>query len=211
MTTLRDDMYTDLVVHFYVNAYREYGEISIESYVKEVSFTLDRSVIRKKIGIRLDEKVYRDNVSQKEQLKVLYGQKMDECIQPNANDLPFELTLVHHFACTIFTPETGKYGYVYEKELFFFWAYITNSKIDLYLFILDHMFKATIARISLPYGIFLIKVFKFFKIDLNNEKMRTPKSISDEYNEKTLKRIGYIIKNNKWTPKPIKKIGEGSA
>ena len=119
MTTLRDDMYTDLVVHFYVNAYREYGAISIESYVKEVSFTLDRSVIRKKIGIRLDEKVYRDNVSQKEQLKVLYGQKMDECIQPNTNDLPLELRLVHHFDYTIFTPKIEKYEYISEKELFF--------------------------------------------------------------------------------------------
>ena len=59
------------------------------------------------------------------------------------------------------------------------------------------MFKATIAKISLPYGIFLTKVFKFFKIDLNNEKKRSSKSISDEYNEKTLKRMGYILKNNK--------------
>ena len=88
---------------------------------------------------------------------------------------------------------------------------ITDSKIDLPLFILDHMFKATIAKISLSYGIFLTKVFKFFKIDLNNEKKRTSKSISDEYNEKTLKRMGYILKNNKWTPKPTKKTSEDSA
>ena len=73
------------------------------------------------------------------------------------------------------------------------------------------MFKATIAKISLPYGIFLTKVFKFFKIDLNNKKKKTPKSIRDEYNEKTLKRMGYILKNNKWTPKPTKKNGGVSA
>ena len=66
MTTLRDDMYTDLVVHFYVNAYREYGAISIESYVKEVSFTLDRFLNRKILGIGLSGEVYRDNISQKE-------------------------------------------------------------------------------------------------------------------------------------------------
>ena len=56
----------------------------------------------------------------------------------------------------------------------------------------------------------MTKIFKYFKIDLNNEKKRTPKSISDEYNKKTLNRIWYILKNNKWTPKPTKKIGEGS-
>ena len=73
------------------------------------------------------------------------------------------------------------------------------------------MFRATMAKISLPYSIFFPKVFKYFNIDLSNEKKRTPQSICDEYNKKTLKRIRYILKNNKWTPKPTKKNGEGSA
>ena len=47
MTTLRDDVYPDLVDHFYNNACRGYGQVSIDSYVKGVSFTLDRSVIKK--------------------------------------------------------------------------------------------------------------------------------------------------------------------
>ncbi|XP_057472013.1 uncharacterized protein LOC130760642 [Actinidia eriantha] len=41
--------------------------------------------------------------------------------------------------------------------------------------------------------------------------MRTPKVVSDEYNEKTLKRMGYELKGNQWTPKQLKKIGEGSS
>ena len=85
---------------------------------------------------------------------VLYGQDMDECVQPITNDLPLELRLLHHFICTIFTPQIKKYEYVSKKELFFLWAYITDSKIDLLLFILDHMFRATMTKISLPYGIF---------------------------------------------------------
>ena len=63
-------------------------------------------------------------------------------------------------------------------------------------------------KMSLPYGIFLTRIFKHFKIDLNNEKKRTPKPIS---NEKTIKRMGYFLKNNKWTPNPINKIGEVNA
>ena len=196
MTTLRDVVYPDLVAHFYANATREYGQVSIDSYVKGVLFTLDWSVIRKILGIETGGEIYRDNITRKEQLKVLYGQDTDECVQPIANDLPLELRPVHHFACTIFTPKMGKYEYVSQKELFFLWAYITDSKIDLPLFILDHMFRATITKISLPYGIFLTKVFKYFKIDLNNEKKRTAKSIRNEYNEKT-KKMGYILKNNK--------------
>ena len=77
------------------------------------------------------------------------------------------------------------------------WAYITDSKIDLPSFILDQMFRATMTKINLPYETFLTKVFKYFKIDLNNENKRTPKSISDEYNKKILKRMGYILINNK--------------
>ena len=74
MTTLRDDVYPDLIVHFYANTFRDYGQVSIYSYVKGVSFTLDRSVIKKIIGIRLGGEIYRDNITQEKQLKVLYGE-----------------------------------------------------------------------------------------------------------------------------------------
>ena len=143
-------------------------------------------MIQNFLRIRVDGKIYRDNITLKEQLKVLYGEDTDECVQPIANNLPLKLRLVHRFVYTIFTPQIGKYEYILEKELFFLWAYITDSKIDLPLFILDHMFRATMTKMSLPNGIFLTKVFKYFKIDLNNKKMKTPKLISDAYNEKTL-------------------------
>ena len=45
MATMRDDVYLDLVAHFYFNATRECGNVSIDSYVKGVSFTLDRYVL----------------------------------------------------------------------------------------------------------------------------------------------------------------------
>ena len=73
MSTLRDDVYPDFVAHFYVNTSRDYGQVSIDSYVKRVSFTLNRSVIRKILRIELGGEVYRDNITRKEQLKVLYG------------------------------------------------------------------------------------------------------------------------------------------
>ena len=81
----------------------------------------------------------------------------------------------------------GKYEYVSDRELFFLWAYMTNSKIDLALFILDQMHKATIKKISLPYSMLLTRIFKYFKVDLDAKVIRTPKAMSDEYNEKTLK------------------------
>ena len=68
MTTLRDDVYRDLVVHFYANATRGYGQVSIDSYVKGVSFTLDRFVIRKILGIGLGGEIYKENITRKEQL-----------------------------------------------------------------------------------------------------------------------------------------------
>ena len=98
---------------------------------------------------------------------------------------------MHHFVCTIFTLKIEKYEYVSKKVLFFLCAYIADSKIDLPFFLLDHMLRATMTKMSLLYKIFLTKVFKYFKIELNNEKTRTPKPISEEYNEKTLKRIGF--------------------
>lgn len=208
--TMRDDVYPDLVAHFYANAIREYNSVAIDSYIKGVSNTLDKSVVRKILGIGVGDEIYRENITRKEQLKAFYGQDMDECVQPIANDLPLKLRLVHHFVCTMFIPKTEKYKHVMDKELFFLLAYITDSKIDLPLFILDQMFRATINKVNLPYGIFLTKVFKYFKIDLNNKKKQVPKAISDWYNEKTLKKVGYVLKNNKWTPKQSKKIGKES-
>ena len=38
MTTMRDDVYPDLVAHFYTNAIRDYGQDSIDSFVEGVSF-----------------------------------------------------------------------------------------------------------------------------------------------------------------------------
>ena len=60
ITILRDVIYLDLVAHFYANATREYGQVSIDSYVKGVSFTLDRFVIRKILGIGLGGEIYRE-------------------------------------------------------------------------------------------------------------------------------------------------------
>ena len=42
-------------------------------------------------------------------------------------------------------------------------------------------------------------------------RRKKTKSISDEYNEKTLKRMGYILKNNKWTLKSTKKTDGDNA
>ena len=63
---MRDDVYPDLVAHFYANATRSYGQVLIDSYVKGVSFTLDRSVLRKILGIGLGGKIYKDNITIKE-------------------------------------------------------------------------------------------------------------------------------------------------
>ena len=46
MTTLRDDVYTDLVAHFYANANWEQDGETIKSYVKGVKIELDQNVIR---------------------------------------------------------------------------------------------------------------------------------------------------------------------
>ena len=83
----------------------------------------------------------------------------------------------------MFIPKTRKYEHITDKELFFLLAYMTNSRIDLLMFILDQMYKATMNKISLPYEMFLTKVFKYFKVDLSDEIKWVPKTISDEYNE----------------------------
>ena len=128
-------------------------------------------------------------------MNVLFGQKTIDIMKPIANDLTLETRLVHHFICTIFLPKTRRYEHVTDRELFFLWAYMTNLRIDLPMYILDQMYKATMHKVSLPYEMFLTKVIKYFKVDLNDEIKRVPKAISDEYNEKTLKRMGYELKD----------------
>ena len=83
------------------------------------SFTLDWLVIQNFLRIRVDGKIYRDNITLKEQLKVLYGEDTDECVQPIANNLTLELRLVHHFVCTNFTPKIRKYDMSLRKNCSF--------------------------------------------------------------------------------------------
>ena len=57
----------------------------------------------------------------------------------------------------------------------------------------------------------LTRIFKFFRVNLDDETMRVPKAMSDEYNEKTLKRMGYELVNNQWNHKFSKKVKERSS
>ncbi|GFS30770.1 hypothetical protein Acr_00g0013970 [Actinidia rufa] len=152
MVTLRDDVYTDLVAHFYANPKLGQDREIIKSYVKEIKIDLNRNIIRNILVL-------------------------GSGVQPKANTLSLEPRLVHHFICTILIPK---------------------------------MHKSTVKKISLPYGMLLTKNFKNFKVDLDDEQFRVPKAISDEYNEKILKRMGYELKNNQWTPKSATKSEQGN-
>ena len=92
-------------------------------------------------------------------MSTLYGEKFNENEKLIASDLPLELRVVHHFFCTMFMPKSEKFEYISEKELVFLWAYIIDAKIDIFMFILDHIIKASKTQFSLPYGMFLNKVF----------------------------------------------------
>ncbi|GFS30312.1 hypothetical protein Acr_00g0011330 [Actinidia rufa] len=212
LTLTRDDVYPDLVAYFYANASRGLHSDSVKSYVKGTHILLDRSVIQTLLGIKPGEEVKRQSIKRKNQLIAVYGENVSLAAQPRANTLPLELRLVHHFISTILIPKTEKFEYVSDRELFFLWAYVTDSKIDVALFILDQMHKATIKKINLPYGMLLTKIFKFFRVDLSDEAIRIPRVVSDEYNEKTLKRMGYELKGSQWTLKSSKRErGEGSS
>ena len=168
MITLRDDVYPNLVAHFYANASKEYGNESIDSYVKGVNITLSRDAIRKIWGMGHGGEKYKKDVKREEQLEIILGQDVNECVQPKANAMSLELRLVHYFVCTILIPKTEKYEHVSNRE-FFLGSYMTDFRIDLSMFILDQMYKATMNKISLPYGMVLTKVFKYFKVDLSDE------------------------------------------
>ena len=139
MTTMREEVYPYLVRHFYANATRKYQDEPINSYVQGEPISLDRSMTREILGIGYSGEIYRSKITQKRQLDVLYGQNVEECVQPIAKDLKLEIRLVHHFVCTTFISRTEKYEYVTSKELFFLWAYMTDTRIDLPTFILDQI------------------------------------------------------------------------
>ena len=125
MTTLRDEVYPDLVAYFYANATKRYHCDTIKSYVKGVKIELDRSVIHKILGLGVGSEKYRNEIKREQQLKVIYGKDVNTSVQPKANLLSLELRLVHHFVCTILIPKVGKYEYISDRELFFIWAYMT--------------------------------------------------------------------------------------
>ena len=106
MTLTQDDVYPDLVAHVYTNATRGLHSDAIKSYVKGVEIELDRSVIRKILGMGFGGEVYGEKIKRKKQLKVVYGEGVNIGVQPKANTMSLKLRLVHHFVCTMLIPKT---------------------------------------------------------------------------------------------------------
>ncbi|XP_057459244.1 uncharacterized protein LOC130749902 [Actinidia eriantha] len=86
-----DDVYPNLVAHFYANATKGYHCDMINSYVKGVKIELDQSVIRKILGLGFGNEKYRNEVKREQQLKVIYGRDVNASVQPKLRELTKEV------------------------------------------------------------------------------------------------------------------------
>jgi outer membrane murein-binding lipoprotein Lpp len=123
---------------------------------------------------------------------VLEDPTLEDIVKPMANALSVHRRILHHMVCNIILPRTGKFEYVTYLELFIMYCLITRTRMNLGHLMLNHM-KAAIEKKKqgLPYGMYFTHVFHAFEVSIVGEVKEKPK-IFQEYNEKTLKLMGYM-------------------
>ncbi|KAB1203470.1 hypothetical protein CJ030_MR8G006648 [Morella rubra] len=123
---------------------------------------------------------------------VLDNPTLDEVIRPTAGDLSIPRRLLHHMVCNIILPRMGKFEYITFLDLFVMYCLITHMPMNVGHLMVNHMKAATEKKKQgLPYGMFFTHLFQILDVDLTRE-VREPPKASKEYNQKTLKLMGFI-------------------
>lgn len=82
MPSIKENIYHELVGHFYAHVEKEFGCLEVSSRVKGVQFTLTREVICEILKIRSGEEKKEKDVDRKDQLSSLYGEESNENEKP---------------------------------------------------------------------------------------------------------------------------------
>ena len=109
-----------------------------------------------------------------------------------ASQLYAEMCLLHNIIGRIMFPKASRFDFISETDLIFMHSIIAGIPINLPQVIFGYMCKATSKAYSrLPYGMILTLIFTRFGDEEPKKLLRH----TDEYNARTLQRMGFHKKN----------------
>ncbi|KAB1213185.1 hypothetical protein CJ030_MR4G013690 [Morella rubra] len=122
---------------------------------------------------------------------------LSEVEKPFANDLNVHRRILYHMVCNIILPKIEKFEYVTFLDLFMMFCLITRH-------LMNHMRAAyEKKRQGFPYGMLFAHIFDLYDVDTNREVRKNPK-VSREYNQKTLRLVGFVqIEDDQWVKKAV--------
>ena len=127
----------------------------------------------------------------------------DEAIppKPKANELPLRSRILHHIISNNIIPRGGHRDEISFTDLYLIFCLLEGIRTNLPFLILHKMADGNnVARDpNLPYGMALTRIFRYFKVNLDDEtEISPPKS---DYNKTTIKLMGYKFQNGRWISK----------
>ena len=118
-----------------------------------------------------------------------YAQGMGK---PSAHSLTLPSRVLHHMICSILLPRGGHQDEVSYLETFIVDSILTRRRIHVGYLMMMHMISCVESTTRvLPYGRFLIGVFKDAEVDLSRETDFEAPTIYDTYDEQSLGRMKF--------------------
>ena len=106
------------------------------------------------------------------------------------------MRLLHNIIGRILFPKVGRFDFISEQDLILMHSIIVRIPINLPQMIVSYMCEAASkAQSSLPYVMLLTLIFRRFSVDIPDEEPKKLLRHTDEYNKRSLQRMGFH-KNN---------------
>ncbi|QHO22253.1 uncharacterized protein DS421_12g353570 [Arachis hypogaea] len=175
---IQKPVYPGLVREFYANMQLIDG--TLHSYVKRVQIALDAETIGVALGFK-DEGPRAYMVEKWDtQVGVPYKTVLKHICEnlsglhgtiPTHKALGPVNSLLHRIITHILTPQSGSHNRVTFSDCLILFALVTSTPISFGYIMIRHMWDSvrSTRKANLPYGMFLTRIFEYFKVDLLNE------------------------------------------
>ena len=197
MCSLDLPTYPNLVREFYGTLARgSYGFVSI---VRGKKINVTTNIIGEVLNISTKGDAPTIHSDREVTLKLILGRDdVNPIDNVSASQLSVEMRLLHNIIERILFPKVGRFDFIFERDLILMHSIIEGIPINLPQMIVSYICAvASKAHSSLPYRMLLTLIFRRFRVVILDEKPKKLLIHTDEYNARTLQRMGFHTK--KWT------------
>jgi hypothetical protein len=177
--SIKETFYPDLIEAFYFNAVISSERSYIASEIKGTKIKLSEQVLAKLLNLPISgHKLYGPSwfkmagLNKKDLMSEMFEPGTILKFNPPSSQLRHDYKMLHNMCLHSIFPRKGSKNKVTDIDMMMMYHMFNKIKINLpYVFIqhMIHTIEIASKKISLPYGMFLTRVFRHFKVNLNGE------------------------------------------